>query len=169
MIYLGSDHLPGKELFIRFTAHAFHKLLSIYVFSYFPFGFEGRVWDLIVSVPDHSLSFFFAFATPGLKSDYKSGTLPMRSWLPPLDGPKVNITRTPWRIFFLFCQRKQCKQIVTQQVLQTRANLHIYVKIHTCVNFVHVNDVKYGSPLSAQHHLYKQLNKYYSIGLQETN
>ena len=29
------------------------KLLSIYVFSYFPFGFEGRIWDLIVSVPDH--------------------------------------------------------------------------------------------------------------------
>ena len=32
---------------------AFRKLLSIYVFSYFPFGFEGRIWDLIVSVPDH--------------------------------------------------------------------------------------------------------------------
>ena len=39
-----------KKLFIRFTARAFHKLLSIYVFSYFPFGFEGRMWDLIVSV-----------------------------------------------------------------------------------------------------------------------
>ena len=33
--------------------------LSIYVFSYFPFGFEGRMWDLIVSVPDHCLSFYF--------------------------------------------------------------------------------------------------------------
>ena len=33
-------------------------LLSIYVFSYFPFGFEGRMWDLIVSVPDHCLSFY---------------------------------------------------------------------------------------------------------------
>ena len=30
-----------------------------YVFSYFPFGFESRMWDLIVSVPDHCLSFFF--------------------------------------------------------------------------------------------------------------
>ena len=49
-----------KELFIRFTASAFRKLLSINVFSYFPFGFEGRMWDLIVSVPDHCLSFFFA-------------------------------------------------------------------------------------------------------------
>ena len=27
--------------------------------SYFPFGFEGRMWDLIVSVPDHCLSFYF--------------------------------------------------------------------------------------------------------------
>ena len=31
---------------------------SIYVFSYFPFGFEGRIWDLIVLVPDHCLSFY---------------------------------------------------------------------------------------------------------------
>ena len=49
----------GKELFIRFTGSAFRKLLSVYVFSYFPFGFEGRMWDLIVSVPDHCLSFYF--------------------------------------------------------------------------------------------------------------
>ena len=54
-----NDHLFGKELFIRFTASAFRKLLSIYVFSYFPFGFEGRMWDQIVSVPDHCLSFYF--------------------------------------------------------------------------------------------------------------
>ena len=40
-------------------AGAFCKLSSIYVFSYFPFGFEGRIWDLIVSVPDHCLSFYF--------------------------------------------------------------------------------------------------------------
>ena len=43
---------------LRFTASAFRKLPSIYVFSYFPFGFEGRMWDLIVSVPDHCLSFY---------------------------------------------------------------------------------------------------------------
>ena len=53
-----NDHLFGKELFIRFSASAFRKLPSIYVFSYFPFGFEGRMWDLIVSVPDHCLSFY---------------------------------------------------------------------------------------------------------------
>ena len=51
--------LFGKELFIRFTASAFRKLPSIYIFSYFPFGFESRMWDLIVSVPDHCLSFYF--------------------------------------------------------------------------------------------------------------
>ena len=44
---------------IRFTASAFRELPSIYVFSYFPFGFEGRIWNLIVSVPDHCLSFYF--------------------------------------------------------------------------------------------------------------
>ena len=56
-----NDHLFRKELFIRFTASAFRKLQSIYVFRYFPFGFEGRMWDLIVSVPDHCLSFYFAY------------------------------------------------------------------------------------------------------------
>ena len=49
----------GEELFIRFTARAFHKLLSICVFSYSSFGFEGRIRDLIVSVPDHCLFFSF--------------------------------------------------------------------------------------------------------------
>ena len=34
------------------------KLLSLRVFSYFPFGFEGRIWDLIVSIPDHCFSFY---------------------------------------------------------------------------------------------------------------
>ena len=56
-----NDHLFGKELFILFAASAFRKLSSIYVFSYFPFGFEGRIWDLIVTVPDHCLSFYFAY------------------------------------------------------------------------------------------------------------
>ena len=56
-----NDRLSGKELFIRFTARAFSKLLSIYVFNYFPFGFEGRMWDLIVSVPGHCLSFYFEY------------------------------------------------------------------------------------------------------------
>ena len=37
------------------------KLLSVYVFSYFPSGSEGRIWDLIVSVPDHWLSFYLSW------------------------------------------------------------------------------------------------------------
>ena len=49
---------PSAHKFNRLTS-AFRKLSSIYVFSYFPFGFEGRIWDLIVSVPDHCLSFYF--------------------------------------------------------------------------------------------------------------
>ena len=57
------NRLSGKELFIWFSASAFRKLLSIYVFSYFPFGFEGRMWDLNVSVSDHCLSFYFSMMT----------------------------------------------------------------------------------------------------------
>ena len=43
------------------VASAFRKLPSIYVFSYFPFCFEGRIWDMIVSFPDHCLSFYFGY------------------------------------------------------------------------------------------------------------
>ena len=57
-----NDHLSRKELFIRFTASVFRKLLSIYAFSYFPFGFEGMMWDLIVSAPDQCLSFYLNFS-----------------------------------------------------------------------------------------------------------
>ena len=32
--------------------------LPVKVTGKFPFGFEGRIWDLIVSVPDHCLSFY---------------------------------------------------------------------------------------------------------------
>ena len=54
-------------MFIRFTSSAFRKLPSMYVLSYFPFGFEGRMWDLIVSVPDHCLSFYFtSFSSKGI-------------------------------------------------------------------------------------------------------
>ena len=59
-----NDHVFGKELFIRFAASAFRKLPSVYVLSYFPFGFDGRMWDLIVSVPDHCLSFYFQIWIP---------------------------------------------------------------------------------------------------------
>ena len=42
-----------------YLGFAFRKLPSIYVFSYFSFGFESRMWDLIAPVPDHCLSFYF--------------------------------------------------------------------------------------------------------------
>ena len=54
-----NDNLSGIEMFIWFTARAFRKLLSVYVFSCFSFGIEGRIWDLIVSVPDHCLLFYY--------------------------------------------------------------------------------------------------------------
>ena len=37
-----NDHLFGKELFIRFSASAFRKLPSIYVFRLFSFWFLGQ-------------------------------------------------------------------------------------------------------------------------------
>ena len=65
-----NDHLFGKELFIRFIASAFRGLRSVYVFSYFPFGFEGRMWDLIVSVPDHCLSLYFTILHTQISSKF---------------------------------------------------------------------------------------------------
>ena len=57
-------------MFVRCTASAFRKLLSVHIFSNFPFGFEGRMWDLIVSVPDHCLSFCFE---NNILYEYQSG------------------------------------------------------------------------------------------------
>ena len=75
-----NDHLSGKELFSRFTVPAFRKQLSIYVFSYFPFGFKGTIWDLIVSVPDHCLSFYF------LNSRQKHTQVKYNSWIHMYEG-----------------------------------------------------------------------------------
>ena len=72
-----NDYLYGKELFVRFAASAFRKLLSVYVLIYFAFGFEGRMWDLIVSVPDHCLSFYsekWKHAPTALQNDLKNKT-----------------------------------------------------------------------------------------------
>ena len=44
--------------------HDLIQFVTIYVFSYFPFGFEGRIWDLIVSVPDRCLSFALRVHNP---------------------------------------------------------------------------------------------------------
>ena len=43
-----------------------------FMYCYFPFDFEGLIWDLIVSVPDHCLSFYFGslFKTQQQTSDH---------------------------------------------------------------------------------------------------
>ena len=53
--------LNSAYFFLFFCCFSFNEInaTSIYAFSSFPFGFEGRMWDLIVSVPDHCLSFYF--------------------------------------------------------------------------------------------------------------
>ena len=46
----------GKELFIRFTMRFFSWVFDqVCVCPSFPFGIEGRMWDVIVLTPDHCL------------------------------------------------------------------------------------------------------------------
>ena len=52
--------LFGEELFVRFTVRVYCESLSVCVCAYFPTGFEGGMWNLIVSVPDHCVSFKFS-------------------------------------------------------------------------------------------------------------
>ena len=35
------------------------KVYQFFVCPSFPIGFEGRIWDLIVLIPDHCLSIYF--------------------------------------------------------------------------------------------------------------
>ena len=56
----------GKELFIRFTMCVFREPLSVNVCSSFPFGFEGGIWDLIVLISDHCLSFCLVVVCPSV-------------------------------------------------------------------------------------------------------
>ena len=44
-------------LVIRFTLRVCRESLSICVCASFPHGYEGRIWGLIVLVPDHCISF----------------------------------------------------------------------------------------------------------------
>ena len=51
-------------MFRRFEKMAIVSIISeqpSYVFSYFPFDFEGGIWNLIVSDPEHCLFFFTLF------------------------------------------------------------------------------------------------------------
>ena len=53
----------GVSTFYRllFILAGNEELLSVNVFNYIPFGFEVRIWDLIVSVSDNYLSFYLTF------------------------------------------------------------------------------------------------------------
>ena len=64
--------LNVKQLFQlgRYVGQLFQ--LGRYVFSYFPFGFGGGMWDLIVSVPDHCLSFYFSWYAFVYRGSYMS-------------------------------------------------------------------------------------------------
>ena len=52
----------GKELFIRFTVCVFRERLSVCECASFSFSFEGKMWDLIVSVSDHCFSIYFGLS-----------------------------------------------------------------------------------------------------------
>ena len=70
-ISCGNSYLQTLRISLQLAFIAkikFWEMPSVYVFSYFPFGFEGRIWDLIVSVPDHCLAFYFE---PPLPMVYK--------------------------------------------------------------------------------------------------
>ena len=56
-----------------------YPFIITYPIHYATFGFEGRMWDLIVSVPDHCLSFYFGYP------DWESVTLCMYQHYPTLD------------------------------------------------------------------------------------
>ena len=49
--------------------YIFHERLSVCVCASFSFGFEGKMWDLIVLVPDHCLCFHFTCDTHRLSSN----------------------------------------------------------------------------------------------------
>ena len=49
----------GKSCSFGLPRVPFVNCRQFNVFSYFPFSFESRMLDLIVSVPDHRLSFYF--------------------------------------------------------------------------------------------------------------
>ena len=67
----------GKSCSFGLPRVAFVNCCQFYVFSYFPFDFEGRMWDLIVSVPDHCLSFYFTSREyPVLSSGFEDSNRP---------------------------------------------------------------------------------------------
>ena len=62
----------GKSCLFGLPRVSFVHCCQFVVFSYFPFGFEGRMWDLIVSVPDHCLSFYCGYHTSRISPSRRS-------------------------------------------------------------------------------------------------
>ena len=59
-VWVAECHLFGKQLLTRLTiCSPCKKIQYICNFSYFLFGFEGWIWVLIASVPDHCILFTF--------------------------------------------------------------------------------------------------------------
>ena len=56
-----NDHKFRKELFIRFTVIVLREYLSIYECASYRFNSKGGMWDFIVLVPNHCLSFYFVY------------------------------------------------------------------------------------------------------------
>ena len=54
-----NDNLFGNELFIWLLWVTFVNVFQMYVCVSFSLRFEGGVYDLIVFIPDHCLSFIF--------------------------------------------------------------------------------------------------------------
>ena len=54
-LFLQEVCIPGRTL-LQFAVHVCRECLSICVYAFFPFDFEGGMWDLIVLVPDHCLN-----------------------------------------------------------------------------------------------------------------
>ena len=53
-----------EELFSRFTVSVCRERLSVCE-CFFSFGFEDRIWELVVLVPSHCLSFYFTHTPKG--------------------------------------------------------------------------------------------------------
>ena len=76
LIDIMNDHGFEQLVHFSFLILYFPTRIKIHLdlFNYFPFGFGGRIWDLIVSVPDHCLIFYFLLFTslPGQFQDFHS-------------------------------------------------------------------------------------------------
>ena len=67
-----ADHVFGLQLFIRFALRAFREQLSLCVILSFLLFFWDGMWDLIVLIPEHCLSFYFLQKLQLNKANYSN-------------------------------------------------------------------------------------------------